>query len=130
MKLSIVTPKGLNYEGEVDYISVSGDNGELSILKDHIAIVVPIRFGFVKRVKDLDENYHIISGGLLEYNNNIATIIAQETSSGKTLEEAKNVLEKMRLTQKEKNRQSAMDFSEMERELALNLKNIQASKLP
>lgn len=129
MKLSIVTPKGLAFEGEVDYISVSGDSGELSILKDHIPIVVPIRFGFVKRVTGDDEVYHVISGGLLEYSNNVGTIIAQETTTGKTIEEAKQSLDQIRIKQKEQNRKLAMDFSEMERELALNLKDIQASKL-
>ena len=40
MKLSIVTPKGLSFEGEVDHIVVDGDNGQLAILKNHIPIVV------------------------------------------------------------------------------------------
>ncbi len=129
MKLSIVTPKGLSFEGDVTYINIKGDNGELTILTDHIPIVVPIRFGFVKRVTDNEEVYHIVSGGLLEYRDNMAIVIAQETMDGKTLDEATNKLEQARKKQKEKNRRLAMDFSEMERELALNLKEIQASKL-
>lgn len=129
MKLSIVTPKGLNFEGEVDYLVIEGDNGQLAILQNHIPIVVPIRSGFVKRVKDNNEVFHIVSGGLLEYSNNIATVIAQETVEGKSMEDAKEKLEILRKTQKEANRKQAMDFSEMERELALNLKEIQASKL-
>lgn len=129
MKLTIVTPSGQAFSGEVDYISLNGDNGELAILKDHIAIVVPIRFGYLKKVINNEETYHLISGGLLEYSNNVATVIAQETASGKTYEEAKKALDDKRSLQKEKNRRLAMDFSEMERELALNLKQIQASKL-
>lgn len=129
MKLSIVTPKGLNFEGEVDYIVIDGDNGQLAILQNHIPIVVPIRNGFIKRVKENVEVFHIISGGLLEYSNNLATVIAQETVEGKTFDEAKEKLEVLRKSQKETNRKQTMDFSEMERELALNLKEIQASKL-
>ena len=37
--------------------------------------------------------------------------------------------EEMRKIQKESNRKQAIDFSKMERDLALNLKEIQASKL-
>lgn len=48
---------------------------------------------------------------------------------GKTFEEAKKTLEEMRKIQKESNRKQAIDFSKMERDLALNLKEIQASKL-
>lgn len=129
MNLSIVTPKGTSYQGWVDYIVVDGDNGQLAILKNHVPIVVSIRFGYVKRVNGNEEVYHLVSGGLLEFSQDTATVIAQETVEGKTLEEAKQALQKRRDTQKEANRKGAMDFSEMERELALNLKEIQASKL-
>ena len=126
MKLSIVTPKGLSFEGEVDHIVV---DGQLAILKNHIPIVVSIRDGFVKHVIDNEELFHVIYGGLLEFNDNVATVIAQETVAGKTLEDAKKSLEEIRKNQKEANRKFSMDFSEMERDLALNLKKIQASKL-
>lgn len=129
MKLSIVTPNGLIYEGEVDVITVQGDEGQLAILTNHVPIVVPIRNGFVKRTIGNEEVYHIISGGLLEFSNNIATVIAQETVEGKTYEDAKKALEELRKSIKEKNRKQVMDFTEMERELALNLKEIKASKL-
>ena len=66
---------------------------------------------------------------MLEFNDNVATVIAQETVAGKTLEDAKKSLEEIRKNQKEANRKFSMDFSEMERDLALNLKKIQASKL-
>lgn len=48
MKLSIVTPKGISFDGEVDYIVIDGDNGQLAILQNHIPIVVSIRYGFIK----------------------------------------------------------------------------------
>ena len=58
MKLSIVTPKGISFDGEVDYIVIDGDNGQLAILQNHIPIVVSIRYGFIKRVNNDSENYH------------------------------------------------------------------------
>ena len=90
MKLSIVTPKGLSFEGEVDHIVVDGDNGQLAILKNHIPIVVSIRDGFVKHVIDNEELFHVIYGGLLEFNDNVATVIAQETvaNDGELTEES------------------------------------------
>ena len=38
MKLSIVTPKGISFDGEVDYIVIDGDNGQLAILQNHIPV--------------------------------------------------------------------------------------------
>ena len=129
MKLSIVTPKGMSFEGEVDHIVIDGDNGQFAIYPNHIPIVSSIRFGFVKRVNNDVETFHIISGGLLEFCNNVATVIAQETVTGKTFEDAKEALDDLRKLQKESNRKKAFDFSEMEKDLALNLKEIKASKL-
>ena len=47
MKLSIVTPKGISFDGEVDYIVIDGDNGQLAILQNHIPIVVSIRLSLI-----------------------------------------------------------------------------------
>ena len=129
MNLSIVTPKGLVFDNQVDFIVVQGDEGQLAILENHVSIVVPIRNGFVKRVNGNEEVYHVVSGGLLEFSNNIATVIAQETVEGKTYDDALKALDELRLSIKEKNRKQTMDFTEMERELALNLKDIKASKI-
>lgn len=129
MKLSIVSLKGMVFEGEVEYVVVEGNQGQLAILKNHVPIVVPITNGFVKKVNDKDEYYYVISGGFLEHNNNVITVIAQEVGSGKTLQEAKDNFANYRKEQKEKNRKNNMDFTEMEKELALNIKEIQASKL-
>lgn len=129
MDLSIVTPKGQSLNKVVDYVVVNGDNGELAILENHVPIVVSIKDGFIKHIIGKEEIYHVVCGGLLEFSDNTVTVIAQETVDGKTIEEARNKLEEIRASQKEANRVFAMDFSKMERELALNLKEIQASKL-
>ena len=129
MNLSIVTPKGLVFDNQVDFIVVQGDEGQLAILENHVSIVVPIRNGFVKRVNGNEEVYHVISGGLLEFSNNIATVIAQETVEGKTYDDALKALENLREAVKEKNRKQTLDFTEMEKEIVLNLKEIKASKI-
>ena len=38
-----------------------------------------------------EEVYNVVSGGLLEFSNNIATVIAQETVEGKTYDDYLNV---------------------------------------
>ena len=35
MKLSIVNPKGVIFEGETEYVVVEGNNGQLAILENH-----------------------------------------------------------------------------------------------
>ena len=91
MKLSIVNPRGVVFEGDAEYIVVEGNNGQLAILENHIPIVVPIKEGFVKRVFENKEYYYTLVSGLLEQSNNIVSVIAQEIGKGETLEDAKNV---------------------------------------
>lgn len=129
MRLIIVTPNGLLYDGETEYIVVDGNDGQLGILFDHVPVVVPVREGFVKRVQNNQEYFYYVSGGILEFSNDVASVIAQEAAAGETLAIAKKCFEDIRHQQKEENRRKLMDFTQMEKELAQNLKEIRASKL-
>lgn len=129
MKLSIVNPRGVVFEGEAEYVVVEGNNGQLAILENHIPIVVPIKNGFIKRVFENTEYYYTLVSGLLEQSNNIVSVIAQEIGKGETLEDAKNDLKRIREEQKEKNYLATMDYAKIERDLAKNIKEIKASKL-
>ena len=129
MKLSIVNPRGVVYEGDTEYVVVDGNNGQLAILVNHIPVVVPIKEGFIKRVNGNDEYHYAIVSGLLEQSNNIITVIAQEIGQGETLENARDDLKRIRDIQKEKNYHATMDYAKIERDLAKNIKEIKASKL-
>lgn len=129
MTLTIVSPKGTFVSKEVGYVVVEGNQGQLAIMKNHLPIVVPINQGFVKEVVDGRELFYTVSGAILEYKDNVINVITQEIAVGETLDLAKKSLEKIRSEQKQENRRKMMDFTEMERELALNLKEIKASKL-
>ena len=45
MKLKIVTPNELYFEGDVEHVLVPGYNGYLGILQNHAAFVTPITEG-------------------------------------------------------------------------------------
>lgn len=128
IQLVIVTPAGIYFEGQVEYIVADGGDGQIGILKDHIPIVIPIKNGFVKAVTE-EHIFYAISGGILEQSHNIITVIAQEVAKGSTLKFAQSALERQRSVQKEENRRLLQNFAELEKELALNLKEIKASQL-
>jgi F-type H+-transporting ATPase subunit epsilon len=129
MKLSIVTPKKVIFEGEIDYVVVKGDHGELAIMKNHVPTIVPIKEGFVKRVTEDNAITTYLSGSIVEFSHNIVTVIAQEAEDGNTFEEAKKNFYEARTKVTESNREQAINFAEIERKLALNLKEIKAGKL-
>ena len=129
MKLSITSPNGVIFDDEVNYVVIDGNNGQLALLENHSPIVVGIEFGFIKRINNQEEYFYQISEGIVEYANNVINVIAQEAIGGVTLEDAKNNFTQYRNSKSQENKRKMMDFTELEKELAKNIKEIQASKL-
>lgn len=77
MKLSIITPDKLAYEGEVTAVTVPGTTGSFQILKDHAAIVSILEDGNVIIKSNNDEQVIIIKGGVVEAKDNNIIILAE-----------------------------------------------------
>ncbi|TWP29212.1 F0F1 ATP synthase subunit epsilon [Apibacter muscae] len=81
MKLQILTPEEIVFDGEVTSLVLPGSKGEFQMLKDHAGIVSTLEKGKIK-LKDpvsslndhLEEegDYKVynIDGGILEFNKN------------------------------------------------------------
>lgn len=77
MKLSIITPDKLAYEGEVISVTVPGTTGSFQILKDHAAIVSTLEDGKVIVKNNNEELTLIIKGGVVEAKDNNIIILAE-----------------------------------------------------
>lgn len=77
MKLSIITPDKLAYEGEVTAVTVPGITGSFQIMKDHAAIVSILEDGNVIIKSINDEQVIIIKGGVVEAKDNNIIILAE-----------------------------------------------------
>ena len=129
MHFTIASPKGLITDQEIDYIVTCGKDGQFAVLKNHVPVVVPIESGYIKIVKENVEEFFAVSGAIVEFSNEIVNVIAQEAVLGKSKDEAFVNLEAERTLRKSENQRKLMDFAQLEKELALNLKEIKASKL-
>lgn len=129
IRVIVVNPRGILFDHSVERILAETSQGQMVILAKHIPIVASIPEGFLKTTNLGIENYFAISGGILENNNDVVTVISQEAAEGKSLEEAKENLQMIRKQQKDENQRKLMDFTEMEKELANNLKMIKASQV-
>lgn len=96
MKLHIITPQHLIFEGEVDSVAVPGKNGEFQMLDNHAPIVSSLGEGTIKikvhskskfdvesvsaHLKQSPSNQLVylfdVKGGVVEMSNNIVTILA------------------------------------------------------
>lgn len=78
MKLTIITPDKLAYDGDITAVTVPGTAGSFQILKDHAAIVSTLDDGKVI-IKSTSEGEQIINikGGVVEAKDNDIVILAE-----------------------------------------------------
>lgn len=130
MKISVVTPHGELYNESIDYVVVSSKmNGEFAIMKDHIPIISSIDVGYVKMVREEKELYTVIINGVVEHNNNIINVIAQEAHVGLSKDSALDHLNTVREERIKENKRRNVDFAKAERELKKNVKDAKAGNL-
>jgi len=96
MKLHIITPQHVVFDGDVDSVVVPGKDGEFEMLNNHAPIVSSLGKGFIRiktHTKSFDHFKNIsgkleqspaneliylfeVDGGVVETSNNVVTILA------------------------------------------------------
>jgi len=82
MKLQVITPDKLAYEGEVTAVTVPGSAGSFQILKGHAAIVSTLEDGKVIIKKDGVEEVIVIKGGVVEVKDDNIIVLAEGIAQG------------------------------------------------
>ena len=73
--LSVIALDKKLFEGEVEFVSVPGSDGELTILKNHLPLITYLVKGDVKIKIEKEEKKIPISGGVLEVKPNETIIL-------------------------------------------------------
>ena len=85
--LTIVSAELKIFEGEVKQIQATGVEGELGILPGHTPLLTAIKPGIVKlTLQDGNEEVIYVSGGFLEVQPNIVTVLADVAIRGSELD--------------------------------------------
>lgn len=77
MYLEIITPDEKLFEGEVSAVTLPGTEGSFQILQNHASIVSALSKGNVKYNNTDGESLVEINGGVLEFSNNKAIVLAE-----------------------------------------------------
>ena len=89
-KVIVVTPNGMIYSHRGSIVDVRAIDGERSILYNHIPILTPLAISEVKvkRSREMGSRIdHIaISGGYIEFSNNVATIVADSAERARNID--------------------------------------------
>ena len=115
MKIVISTHQGRLYEETVDYVVVHNQDGEFAIFNNHVPVVAVMDEGYVKLVQSNKEFFVAILSGILEFHDNVVTVLAQEAHTGEDKESAKQHLEDFSRERLNQNRKEQVDLTQKEK---------------
>jgi F-type H+-transporting ATPase subunit epsilon len=119
MHVDVVSAEQLIYSGVAEFISAPAEKGEIGILPRHAPLLTRVRPGAVRiKVANSDEEVILyVSGGMLEVQPHVVTVLADTAIRGKDIDEAKALDAKRRAEEAIKNHGSSMDFAMAQAEL-------------
>ena len=129
IKLVVSTHQGKLFDETCDYVLVKCKSGEFGILPNHIPVITSFENGFIKFVYNKEELFVCLISAIIEFKNNLLTVLAQEAHIGKDMESAARYLDENRKERLEKNRQFEADLQTSEKELMDNIKKAKAGNL-
>ena len=118
--VDVVSAEASIFSGLAEMIVVPGEMGELGIYPRHTALMTRIKPGSVRIKRPNQEKDEVIyvSGGMLEIQPGVVTILADTAIRGGDLDEARALQAKQNAEESMKNRSSDIDYAQARAELA------------
>lgn len=126
--IDVVSAEASIFSGEAEFVVVPASAGEVGIYPHHAPMITTIKPGTlrIKLADGAEETLIFISGGLLEVQPDLITVLADTAVRGHDLDEAKAIAAKEAALEAMQNRTSDMDYAKAQAELAEALAQIQA----
>ena len=116
--LDIVSAEESIYSGPVEFLVAPAQMGEVGIYPRHTPMLTRIKSGMVRIKAQLKEEELIyVSGGMLEVQPDVVTILADTAVRSHDLDEAKAIEAQQAAEEAIKNRKSELDYAKAQAEL-------------
>ena len=125
--LEIVSAERSLFTGTVRRLEVVGSMGELGIYPGHTPLLTPLVPGDVRALlPDNSQEVFYLSGGILEVQPKVVTILADVAERAEDLDESAALLAKEKAEQALQDQQSEIDYSRAMSELAEAIAQLRA----
>lgn len=126
--LDVVSAEESIFSGEAEFVIAPASMGEVGIYPRHTPMITTIKSGVlrVKVVNEVEEQMIFISGGLLEVQPGVITVLADTAIRGHDLDEAKATEAKRAAEEAMKNHSSDVDYALAQAELSEAMAQLQA----
>jgi F-type H+-transporting ATPase subunit epsilon len=128
--VDVVSAEELIFSGETEFAVFPGEDGELGIFPRHTPLLTRVKPGTVRlKIPDRDELEMLyVSGGILEVQPELITLLADTAIRAHDLDEAKAIEAKKRAEEALKNRAANVSYAAAEAELAQAVAQINTIK--
>jgi F-type H+-transporting ATPase subunit epsilon len=118
--VDVVSAEESIFSGLAELVIIPGETGELGIYPRHTPLLTRIKPGSVrlKLPDQVEETLIYVSGGMLEVQPNVVTILADTAIRGGDLDEARSQEAKRAAEEAMKNRAADIDYAAAQAELA------------
>jgi F-type H+-transporting ATPase subunit epsilon len=126
--LDVVSAEEAIFSGEAEFVAAPARMGEIGIYPRHAPLITTIKAGALRvKVPDqAEETLIFISGGLLEVQPGVVTVLADTAIRGHDLDEAKAQEAKRAAEEAMANNTSDIDYARAQAELAEAMAQLQA----
>lgn len=119
IQCDIVSAEAEIFSGEASMVVVTGEEGELGIAPRHAPLLTRIKPGQVRvMLPDGEEQFYYVSGGMLEVQPHVVTVLADTAARAADLDEAAAVKAKEDAERTLADRGAEMDMAEAQVQLA------------
>lgn len=124
--VEIVTPERKVYEETANMVSVTGVEGELGILPNHIPLITPLRIAPVTIKRDGKIDVVAVNGGFIEVRKDKIVILAESAELAQDISVERAEAAKQRAAQRLAAKQDEIDFrrAELAMQRAMNRLNV------
>lgn len=126
--IDVVSAEANIFSGEAEFVVAPAGAGEVGVYPNHAPMITTIKPGAlrIKQTNVAEETLIFISGGILEVQPGMITVLADTAVRGQDLDEAKAMAAKLAAEEAMKNRTSDMDYAKAQAELSEAMAQIHA----
>ena len=127
IRVDIVSAEAEIFHGTATLVVASGDEGELGIAPRHAPLITRLKPGQVRVIgENGEEQFFYVSGGIIEVQPQVVTVLADTAISAKDLDEASANKAKEQAERLLANRTDAVEIAQAQAQLAQAAAQIQA----
>jgi F-type H+-transporting ATPase subunit epsilon len=116
--VDIVSAESEIFSGPAEMVFAPAEMGEVGIAPRHAPLLTRLKAGEVRIRNGNDEQFFYVSGGVLEIQPHVVTVLADTALRAKDIDEAKAMEAKQRAEQALSDRKDDFDYAKAQSELA------------